>query len=264
MISGKKYVRAEAWQTISALNDAHWITEWSTPLVIDGKTVGVESKVNIVKDDRIISSGIMACGFDDFPCKGKTGTAQYRAAASSSQTWAGGKAARQKYAWIIVMAGYQATPAEEMEAPTTKQPLQRAPGRFMIKEQAQHIKDLADAKKMPTDVLKAYAHEHFEVELAKLTGEQAQDMIAWLETPTVAIHGDGNGVIIEGEQPKPVADFSPDELTVIKALEATSFNDKWFDEEDDDPTTGIRKYLQDHTVKEALAQIQKAVDDLPF
>ena len=71
--------------------------------------------MNIVKNGEVIATGIMACGFDDFPCRGKQGTGKHRAAMSAAQTWAGAKAARMKYAWVVTLAGYAATPAEEMQ-----------------------------------------------------------------------------------------------------------------------------------------------------
>jgi hypothetical protein len=116
VISGKKFPKAEAWQTIVALDMACPITEWCVPFKDDdGKTIGYSARVHIVKNVEVIASGEMVCGFDDYPCRGKTGMAQHRAAMSSAQTWAGAKAARMKYAWVVTLAGYESTPAEEIE-----------------------------------------------------------------------------------------------------------------------------------------------------
>lgn len=116
MISGKKYLKAEAWQTVVSLDGAHPITDWVKPIMMDSEIIGYEAQVSIFKNGERIATGIMPCGFDDFPCKGKIGVARDRACESTAQTWAGSKAARMKYAWVVVLAGYEPTPAEEMTA----------------------------------------------------------------------------------------------------------------------------------------------------
>jgi hypothetical protein len=114
-IGGKKHLLAEAWQTIVAFDNANPVTEWCHP-VLDGEEtiIAYEAKVNIVKDGNVIASGIMPCGLDEFPCRGQQGYGKHRAAMSSAQTWAGAKAARTKYAWVVTLAGYSGTPADEM------------------------------------------------------------------------------------------------------------------------------------------------------
>lgn len=115
MIGEKKYLVAEAWQTICALDYAAMVPEWTKEITdANGQIVAYKARVNIVKGEQIISSGEMICGLEEFPCRGKEGFAKHRAAMSSAQTWAGAKAARMKYAWVVTLAGYAATPAEEM------------------------------------------------------------------------------------------------------------------------------------------------------
>jgi len=133
-ISGKKHLLAEAWQTVSALNHCHNETEWVRPIRDDDEEItGFLAKVNLVDaNGTIIGSGIMPCGYDDFPCLGKRGTGRDRAAMSAAQTWAGSKAARQTFAWVVTLAGYSPTPRDEMledggkPAPTpARRPAQR-------------------------------------------------------------------------------------------------------------------------------------------
>lgn len=122
MIGGKKHLHAEAWETIAAFNRCGLVPEWIRPVVDkDGDEIGMEAKINIVSDDTsaIVGGGIMSCGYDEFPCRGKEGMAKRKAAMSAAQTWAAAKACRIKWARIAVMAGYSGTPAAEMttEAP---------------------------------------------------------------------------------------------------------------------------------------------------
>lgn len=116
VIQGKKYLEAEAWQTILAFDNACPITEYATPMLDkEGEVIGYTAKVNITKNGEVVASGIMSCGFEEFPCQGRKGIAQHRAAMSAAATWAGAKAARMRYAWVAVLAGFEPTPAAEME-----------------------------------------------------------------------------------------------------------------------------------------------------
>jgi hypothetical protein len=118
-IGGKKYLQAEAWEIIGAFNHIRAETEWVRPEPhpeTEGQIVGYEAKVRLVDivtgDTR--GSGIMSCGFDEFPCRGKEASARNKAAKSAAQTWAMSKAYRQNYSWVAVLAGFDPTPAGEM------------------------------------------------------------------------------------------------------------------------------------------------------
>ena len=111
----RPFLMAEAWQTIVALDNASLVTEWCEPVLdSQGETIAYKAKVNVIKDGEVKASGIMPCGMDEFPTRGQQGYAKHRAAMSSAQTWAGAKAARGKYAWVAVLAGYEPTPENEM------------------------------------------------------------------------------------------------------------------------------------------------------
>ena len=117
-ISGKKYLEYDAWAVIGAFNNAHPITDWVKLLEDgDGYPVGYNARVSILKNGEIIASAEMPCGFDDFPCRGKSGTAAHKAAMSAAQTWAASKAYRMKFSWVSVLAGFEATTADEMRGP---------------------------------------------------------------------------------------------------------------------------------------------------
>jgi len=117
-INDKRHLMAEAWQTIVALDNASLVTEWCEPVLdSQGETIAYRAKVNVIKDGEVKASGIMPCGMDEFPTRGQQGYAKHRAAMSSAQTWAGAKAARGKYAWVAVLAGYEPTPENEMARP---------------------------------------------------------------------------------------------------------------------------------------------------
>src|SRR3990167_7102138 len=120
VISCKNYLNAQAWETILAFNNAHPVTRFVEQLKDGDHCIGYRAQVDIYQHGELVSSGIMSCGFDEYPCRGKEGMAKHRAAESSAQTWALSKAARQKFAWVAVLAGFEPTPAEEMSGEENK------------------------------------------------------------------------------------------------------------------------------------------------
>jgi len=129
-IGEKKHILAEGWETVISLDMAHPIIE-STDPVLDakGEIVAYKARAVVKKNGEIISSGEMVCGLDgEFSTQSKSGWGKHRAAMSSAQTWAVAKAGRQKYAWIVALAGYSGTPAEEMDESPTRSTASTAPG----------------------------------------------------------------------------------------------------------------------------------------
>ena len=116
-IDGKQYLEVEGWQTIGAFPNASAVVEYCQPFLSgDGLTqLGYNAKVNIMQGGVVVSSGIMPCGYDDFPCRGKEGMAKEKACMSAAQTWAESKAYRMKFAFVAKLAGFEPTPADEMK-----------------------------------------------------------------------------------------------------------------------------------------------------
>ena len=114
-IQGKKYLQVEGWQVVGELCGVTPIVEWTRPWLEADKKIGYEARVNIVdREGRIVSSGESSCGFDAFPCRGKQGSEQEKAARSAAQTWAASRAYRNKFGFVAKLAGYEPTPSEEM------------------------------------------------------------------------------------------------------------------------------------------------------
>jgi hypothetical protein len=121
-IQGKEYLQVEGWQVIGAFAGVHAMTDWVRPFDVDGETVGYEAKVLLMRGNEQVSSGIMTCGFAEFPCRGREGMAKVKACMSAAQTWAESKAYRMKFAFVAKLAGFEPTPADEMhETPPAPQ-----------------------------------------------------------------------------------------------------------------------------------------------
>ncbi len=107
-IQGKKYVNVEGWMTLGALLGI-LPREVSVAQNVDGD---YEATVELVRtsDGVVIGRGSAICGADEATWKSRPKFARR----SMAITRATGKAFRLGFSWIIKMAGYEGTPAEEM------------------------------------------------------------------------------------------------------------------------------------------------------
>ena len=131
VISGRKFVRVEGWTTLGAMLGV-LPREVSTARHEDGT---YEAVVELVRagDGQVIGRGSAICGMDEQTWNKR---AEY-ARRSMAITRATGKAYRLGFSWIMTLAGYEATPAEEMpdviegevrEVPAGHQPEQQPAG----------------------------------------------------------------------------------------------------------------------------------------
>jgi hypothetical protein len=109
----KEHLFFEAWQTIGRFFNVTPSTEWSKPIMAGDKIIGWEARAIVTNANGLtVAAAESMCGTDEPNWKGK---ANY-AIRSMAQTRASSKALRQAFAWVAVLAGYSATPAEEMDA----------------------------------------------------------------------------------------------------------------------------------------------------
>jgi hypothetical protein len=111
-LQGKEYVNVEGWQYAGSRLGILPIVEELTNLS-DGQEVKYQSRVRLLnlRNEQIVGSGFAICSNKE---PGKKFFQEF-AVASMAQTRAIGKAYRNILAWLIRAAGYEPTPAEEME-----------------------------------------------------------------------------------------------------------------------------------------------------
>lgn len=110
VIQGKKYLQVEAWQTIGRMDNV--VAREATAPTVDAEGAWT-AEVELVRlsDGMVIGNGSAMCGskgdkpWDSRPAHQRRSMAVTRATS---------RAFRQQYAWIVVLAGYQPTPADEM------------------------------------------------------------------------------------------------------------------------------------------------------
>lgn len=108
-IQGKEYVRVEGWTTLAALLGVI-AREDKCEQQDDGSFIATVSLVRM-SDGNVISTASAECGMDE----PKWANGPRYARRSMAITRATGKAARLAFSWIMALAGFQPTPAEEMD-----------------------------------------------------------------------------------------------------------------------------------------------------
>lgn len=110
-LNGNDYLKFEAWQTIGKFYGASpKVTE--TKYIEYGEVKGFEAKAVVISSSGLEVSGAEAMCMNDEPNWKKKPMFQLK---SMAQTRASSKALRNVFAWVVVLAGYKPTPAEEMD-----------------------------------------------------------------------------------------------------------------------------------------------------
>jgi len=134
-ISNKKYVLYEGWTTLGALVGVFPVCAWSRKSE-DGWEARVEAHT---LSGATVGAAEASCSREE---KNWSGRDDY-ALRSMAQTRAGAKALRMPLGFIMALAGYEATPAEEM--PRDQEPTAKVTGRWGCKE-CQTINDAENKK----------------------------------------------------------------------------------------------------------------------
>lgn len=113
-IKGKNYVNVEGWQIAGAFTGTFPIVEAVENLSEPGEEYyKYRAEVSLRdQDNNKVGYGVAICTNKEV---GKERFDEY-AVASMAQTRAVGKAYRMKIGWLLKVAGYETTPAEEMDA----------------------------------------------------------------------------------------------------------------------------------------------------
>ena len=116
-IRGRNYPLVEGWQIAGAFTGTFPIVE-KVENLSEGTNYKYRAEVSLRdKDGNKVGYGVAICTNRE---AGKTGFDEY-AVASMAQTRAVGKAFRMKLGWLLKIAGYEATPAEEMDTIIAKE-----------------------------------------------------------------------------------------------------------------------------------------------
>lgn len=142
-IKGKNYVNVEGWQIAGAFTGTYPIVEKVEQIpTANPKEYKYRAEVSLRdKDNNVVGYGVALCSNKEH---GKTGFDEY-AVASMAQTRAVGKAYRMKIGWLLKVAGYETTPAEEMDAIKEAQVVEERKKRPTIREISYAVTTLEQA-----------------------------------------------------------------------------------------------------------------------
>jgi hypothetical protein len=110
IINDEQYLEFEDWQTVGHFYGMHVRTGEAERVEIDG-IKGAKARAQAISESGIVIGGAEAYCLSDEPnWQGKP----WFQIASMAQTRAGSKALSNCLRWVVVLAGYRGTPAEEM------------------------------------------------------------------------------------------------------------------------------------------------------
>jgi len=111
MLHGDIYLQFEDWQTVGKFYGAT-VKVTETKYIEYGTVKGFEAKAVVLNSAGLEISGAEAMCLDD---EKNWKTKPLFQLKSMAQTRASSKALRNVFAWVVVLAGYKPTPAEEMD-----------------------------------------------------------------------------------------------------------------------------------------------------
>ncbi len=160
-ISGREHVRVEGWTLLGTLLGVFPYLVWTRPIGdgVELHIVGWEARCEArTMDGRIVGSAEAMCSRSE-----KTwGNRDDYALRSMAQTRATSKALRQPLGFVMALAGFEATPAEEMT---------------FAKSPWQNLVDVAKASGINEDTVKAAAKDMYAGRTPKsLTDDECQDI----------------------------------------------------------------------------------------
>lgn len=171
-----KYVKCEGWTTMGAMLGVVPVEDYCRPLP-NGN--GFEAKINLIrgKDGGLVGSASAECTHDEANWKARDSYSLR----SMALTRATSKAFRLSFSWIIKLAGFEVTPAEEMmaeeDASVTRQQVEAEVERQKHGETPQNAPQThQEAARQPNGAARALFIAHppaFENKYAFVTGLEA-------------------------------------------------------------------------------------------
>lgn len=181
VIRGEQYLEYEDWQLLGQFYGVAAQTSNAEPVEINGiRGAKASAQLYDILTGQILG-GVSAeayCMEDEE----KWHDRPWHQLASMAQTRAGAKAFRNRFAWVVVLAGFRPTPFEEIQDDDSI--MQRKSQQQQLCTEAQRKKIFTLSKEMgyTNDELKAIAKSRFNVTSTKeLTKKQASDFIELIQ-----------------------------------------------------------------------------------
>lgn len=178
-IKGKNYVHVEAWQFAGASMGVIAIVKATDRVATDDtKEIKYRAEVELrrVENDQKVGGGIAFCSNKEYS---KKSFDEY-AIASMAQTRATSKAYRVSFGWLMKVAGYEATPHEEMDGIDVKPEPEQPKSRNTVADNAKFMNtkpsDVAEAMTEPFEKLPVTTMPNGKPPIAAPTEEQLNEI----------------------------------------------------------------------------------------
>ena len=110
VIQGKKYVHAEGWACLGSFLGVFPFVEYARKIDRDDEIIYEARVILKTAQNNIVGAGEAVCSSKE---RGRNNVDEY-VIKSMAETRATGKAFRLAFSWIVKLAGYEATPSEEI------------------------------------------------------------------------------------------------------------------------------------------------------
>ena len=184
VINKETYLEYEDWQTVGQFYGYGVRTYDAEPCEIDG-IKGAKAFASLIQ----LKTGLVMGGAEAYCLRDEANWGQkpWFQLASMAQTRAGAKALRNRLAWVVVLAGYRPTPAEEMvshreerpkaqQKPTSPPPSEGKVTRDSMLKQIKH--ELMERQGMSAEQVGDWLYERFKVRTSQeLTDDQVSEAV---------------------------------------------------------------------------------------
>lgn len=144
-IKGKNYVNVEGWQIAGAFTGTFPVVEKVEELSAKPGEFKYRAEVSLRDNEgKTVGYGVAICSNRE---AGKKNFDEY-AVASMAQTRAVGKAYRMKIGWLLKVAGYETTPAEEMDAVQQAEIVEKPKPRTSVRDVSYAVDKLQQASSL--------------------------------------------------------------------------------------------------------------------
>jgi hypothetical protein len=170
------YIKVEGWQVLGAMTKVdsvrvEWTREYKDPAT--GDAIGWEARVQVAdRDGNVRGEGEASCLRTEANWKQRDDFALR----SMAQTRAMGKAYRMALSYIVGLAGYQTTPAEEMPEPATKSSPKPSTKKITA-DQQKRLWTIARANDVPEDRIREIVRAAAGVESTKDITQERYDLV---------------------------------------------------------------------------------------
>ena len=188
-IKGKNYVNVEGWQIAGAFTGTFPVVEKVDELPAKPGEYKYRAEVSLRdKEGKMVGYGVAICSNRE---TGKKNFDEY-AVASMAQTRAVGKAYRMKIGWLLKVAGYETTPAEEMDAVQSAETVEKPVAKTSVRDISYAVSALEQCKTMD-ELKKTYAGFAHDIMIHPDVVAKKNEMKVKLATEGMVVTADRGG-----------------------------------------------------------------------